>query len=332
MISSVSNFVMERLAGLASPAGSRARLSILIYHRVLSAPDGFNTWDVQASAFDLQMRALSEHFSPLPLAEAVERLAAKSLPARAVCVTFDDGYADNAEVALPILLKYRMPATFFIATGYLDGGRMWNDTVTEAIRTLASPALDLTAWRLGTIALDTVEARRAAIAVILPALKYLPGPEREARAKHLGELAGIAGQSNLMMREEQVRELHNAGMEIGAHTVTHPILLNTASDIASREISESGRRLAEIVRQPTRIFAYPNGKPGQDYGPEHVRMVRDAGYSAAVATGWGVATVQSDRFQLPRFTPWDRTPGRFVLRLIRNLANANAPVVAMHTL
>ena len=331
MTSSVSNFLMERLAGLASPAGPRARLSILIYHRVLSAHDGFNTWDVTANAFDLQMRALSERFSPLPLSEAVERLAAKSLPARAVCVTFDDGYADNAEAALPILLKYSVPATFFIATGYLDGGKMWNDTVIEAIRALAAPALDLSPWGLGELALGTIEARRAAIAVILPALKYLPGPEREARAAHLGEMAGILRQSNLMMREEQVRELHNAGMEIGSHTVTHPILLNTSPEIARREIVESARRLAEIVRQPIRLFAYPNGKPGQDYGPEHVRMVRDAGYAAAVATGWGVATARSDRFQLPRFTPWDRTPGRFMLRLIRNMGNAGKPAVDIPT-
>ena len=331
MISSVSNFLMERLAGLASPAGSRARLSILIYHRVLSATDAFNTWDATASEFELQMRVLSEHFSPLPLTEAVERLTARSLPARAVCVTFDDGYADNAEVALPILLKCSVPATFFIATGYLDGGRMWNDTVIEAIRTLTAPVLDLTRWGLGTFVLDTVDARRAAVAVILPALKHLPGPEREARAAHLGELAGIASQSKLMMREEQVRDLHNAGMAIGAHTVTHPILRNTAPDIARREIVDSGRRLAEIVRQPTRLFAYPNGKPGVDYGPEHVRIVRDAGYAAAVSTGWGVATKQSDGFQLPRFTPWDRTPGRFMLRLIRNMGNAETPAVATPT-
>jgi peptidoglycan/xylan/chitin deacetylase (PgdA/CDA1 family) len=329
MISSVSNLLMEKLAGLRSPAGAGARLSILIYHRVLAADDPFNTWDVTAAQFELQMRALSEHFSPLPLSEAIERLAKGSLPARAACVTFDDGYADNAEVALPILVKCRVPATFFIATGYLDGGRMWNDTVTEAIRTLAAPTLDLTRWGMGTFALDTAAARRSAISSILPVLKYLPGLEREERAAYLSELAAIADKSNLMMREEQVRALHDAGMEIGAHTVTHPILLNTAPDIARREIVDSGQRLAQIVGRPIRLFAYPNGKPGQDYGPEHVRMVRDAGYGAAVATQWGVATAQSDRFQLPRFTPWERTPGRFVLRMILNMGNTGTPVAAM---
>ncbi len=328
MASSASTFLLKGLAGLASPSGARARLSILIYHRVLPADDAFNTWDVTASQFELQMRALAEQFSPLPLSEAVERLAARSLPARAVCVTFDDGYADNAEVALPILRKHRVPATFFIATGYLDGGRMFNDTVTEAIRALTTPTLDLAALGLGTFVLDTMEARRAAIARILPVLKYLPAPEREAHARRLGEMAGISSRSDLMMREAQVRELHSAGMAIGAHTVTHPILLNTAPDAARREIVESGRRLAEILREPVRLFAYPNGKPGVDYGPEHVQMVRDAGFAAAVSTGWGVATEGSGRFQLPRFTPWDRTPGRFALRLIRNIRNADPPVVS----
>jgi peptidoglycan/xylan/chitin deacetylase (PgdA/CDA1 family) len=324
MASYPSRLLLKGLAGLASPAGARARLSILIYHRVLPADDPFNDWDVTAGEFELQMRVLSEQFSPLPLVEALERLAARSLPARAVCVTFDDGYADNAEIALPILRKRRVPATFFVATGYLDGGRMWNDTVTEALRTIASPALDLASLGLGPVALDTVAARRAAIARLLPVLKYLPAPERETWAARLGGMAGISGRSNLMMREEQVRELHAAGMEIGAHTVTHPILLNTLPEAARREIVESGRRLAEIVRQPVRLFAYPNGKPGVDYGPEHVAMVRAAGYSSAVSTGWGVATAQSDRFQLPRFTPWDRTPGRFALRLIRNMRNTNS--------
>jgi len=322
------DFLLKRLAGLASPAGARARLSILIYHRVLPVDDEFNHWDVTAAEFELQMRALSGQFSPLPLGEAIERLGTGSLPARAVCVTFDDGYADNAETALPILRKHRVPATFFIATGYLGGGRMFNDTVTEAIRGIPAPTLDLASLGLGTVALDSVAAKHAAIAKLLPVLKYLPTREREAWAARLADMAGLPERSDLMMREEQVRELHAAGMEIGAHTVSHPILLNAALDVARREIVESGRRLAEIVRAPVRLFAYPNGKPGVDYGTEHVAMVRDAGYAAAVSTGWGVATAQSDRFQLPRFTPWDRTPGRFALRLIRNMRIANGAGVA----
>ena len=104
-------------------------LSILIYHRVVAQPDPLFPDVVTAEEFDLQMAALTRWFTVLPLGRAVERLRNGTLPVRAACVTFDDGYADNALSALPILLKHGVKATFFVATRFLDGGSMWNDTV-----------------------------------------------------------------------------------------------------------------------------------------------------------------------------------------------------------
>ena len=89
------------------------------------------------------MAALRRYCHPVPLIEGVRGLATGSLPDRAVTVTFDDGYADNAEVALPILQRHGVPATFFVATGYLNGGRMWNDSIIEAIRRAPATELDL---------------------------------------------------------------------------------------------------------------------------------------------------------------------------------------------
>jgi 2-methylisocitrate lyase-like PEP mutase family enzyme len=66
------------------------------------------------------------------------------------------------------------------------------------------------------------------------------------------------------------------------------------------------------------LFAYPNGRPGRDYAPEHAKLVRELGFKAAVSTSWGAARSGHDLYQLPRFTPWDKTPLRFVLRLFRN--------------
>jgi len=313
------SYLFRTLAGAMSPKGRRARLSVLIYHRVLVNDDPLNTWDVTADVFEAQMRVVAENFAPLPLTEAVGRLAAGELPSRAACVTFDDGYRDNVEVALPILQRQGVPATFFVATGFLDGGCMWNDKIIEALRSMPGPMLDLQAWGLPVFEIGDTQSRRRAIQQILPALKYRPSAEREARAEHLKMATGASAASSLMMGEADIRALRAAGMEIGAHSVTHPILANVEVGQARREIVESGQRLGEILREPVRLFAYPNGKPGQDYGPEHVRMVRDAGYSAAVSTAWGVATTGVDLYQLPRFTPWDRTPGRFGLRLLRNM-------------
>jgi peptidoglycan/xylan/chitin deacetylase (PgdA/CDA1 family) len=307
------------LAGALSPHGDGGRLSILIYHRVLGTADPLDTWDVTAAEFDAQMHVIAENFTPLPLSEAVDRLRSGRLPPRAACVTFDDGYRDNAEVALPILQRRGVPATFFVATGYLDGGCMWNDKVVAALRAMPGPALDLGSWGLPVFQLDDVDARRRAIQAILPALKYLPGRERESRAAELVSMARVPVLEGAMMEEAHVRTLRAAGMEIGAHTVTHPMLTRVDAAEARREIVESGRRLSDLLREPVRLFAYPNGKPGQDYGPEHVSMVREAGYSAAASSTWGAAAASSDLYQLPRFTPWDRTPARFALRLLGNL-------------
>jgi peptidoglycan/xylan/chitin deacetylase (PgdA/CDA1 family) len=138
----LTNTLLRAAATLLSPAGRAARLSVLMYHRVLPEPDPV-TGEVHAEHFEQQMRALREFFTVLPLTEAVDRLTAATLPARAAAITFDDGYADNALVALPILKAHGLHATFFVADGYLNGGRMFNDTVIEAVRRVDGPALEL---------------------------------------------------------------------------------------------------------------------------------------------------------------------------------------------
>ncbi|MEP6997744.1 MAG: polysaccharide deacetylase family protein [Betaproteobacteria bacterium] len=319
--------MLRTLAGQVAPGGKRARLSILLYHRVLAHADPLNNWDPTAAEFESQLRALSGFFTVLPLGEAVERLRSRDLPAGAACVTFDDGYRDNVDVALPILRRHRVPATFFIATSYLNGGRMWNDTIVESVRACGMSELDLRRWSMEVLPLSTPEWRRKAIAHILSALKHLPGGRRETTAAEIEAMVGAPLPRDLMMRDDDVRALRAAGMEIGAHTATHPILTRVSPADARREIDESREYLARILDESVPLFAYPNGKPGQDYAAEHVRMVRDAGFSAAVSTSWGVATQESDVLQLPRFTPWDRHPVKFALRLLLNRRNVCPTVV-----
>src|SRR4026209_38570 len=117
-------------------------VSILIYHRVIAEPDPLILDEVCASEFDWHMTVLGRWFKVLPLTEAIARLHDGTLPARAACVTFDDGYADNASAALPILLRHGIPATFFLATAFINGGRMWNDTVIETVRRTPGDTLD----------------------------------------------------------------------------------------------------------------------------------------------------------------------------------------------
>src|SRR5206468_3278604 len=126
-----------------SPQGARGRLTVLIFHRVLPEFDPLMPDVHDAHQFDAVCRSLRRWFHVMPLDLAARRLAERSLPARSLAITFDDGYADNLEVALPILLRHGLTATFFVSTGFLDGGRMWNDTVIEAVRRTAHQELDL---------------------------------------------------------------------------------------------------------------------------------------------------------------------------------------------
>lgn len=313
---------MKLPLALLSPAGGRARLSILIFHRVLPQRDPLFPGEIDAADFDRACLWLRSMFNVLALNEAVARLQAGSLPARAACITFDDGYADNFTQALPILQRHHLSAMFYIATGFLDGGRMWNDTVIESIRCTEHSTLDLRSLAiegLDVLKLGTLEQRRVAIDAILPRIKHRRPDQRLALTQSIADAAAAPLPADLMMTTEQVRQMRAAGMLIGAHTVSHPILARLSAEESRREISASRTALEDILGERVTHFSYPNGKPGQDYSDESVRIVRELGFESAVSTAWGAARGTTDRFQLPRFTPWDTSRARFGVRMMRNL-------------
>lgn len=295
------------------------KLTILIYHRVHQISDPIFPGEVDAQRFNAHLDWLTSLFRVLPLTEAIEQLKDGTLPSRAACITFDDGYADNAEVALPLLLRHRAPATFFISSGFLDGGRMWNDTIIEAVRRAPGDVLDLTSSGFGQYDIATAAARRAAIEQLIKVLKYLPQEKRTEKVEQIENAVGESLPDNLMLRSEQVRELSTSGMTVGGHTVSHPILTRLVAAQAKQEIEAGRDALQAITGKPITLFAYPNGKPGEDYSSEHVAMVRELGFQAAVSIAWGAASSTVDLFQLPRFTPWDETALGFSLRLTGNL-------------
>lgn len=301
---------------------SAAELSILIYHRVLARPDPLFPGEVDRALFERQLRLLKRFYTVLPLPAALQRLQDGSLPPRAACITFDDGYADNAEHALPLLQQYGLHATFFIATGYLNGGQMWNDRVIDAVREAPGATLDLRDLGLDCLPLASLAQRRAAIEHVLGKLKYLPFEQRQRLAVDIRRRAGGAMRTMApaMLTTFQLQRLHAAGMGIGAHTVSHPILAALSDRAARNDIANGKRELEQLLQAPVTLFAYPNGKAGRDYGPAHVAIVKSLGFTAALATDWGVARPGTglDLFQLPRFTPWDKGRLAFLWRLRQN--------------
>jgi peptidoglycan/xylan/chitin deacetylase (PgdA/CDA1 family) len=317
---------MKLLYRLLSPAGARARLTVLIFHRVLPEPDPLFPGEVDAARFDELLGWVKTWFNVLPLDTAISRLHEGSLPDRAAALSFDDGYADNHDVALPLLQAHGLPCSFFVATGFLDGGRMWNDTLIESVRLSRLPTLDLRGLvdgrgeDLGLHGLGDTAGRRAALGKLIERVKYLPPEARVACVDAIAARAEVAPPDDLMMSSEQVRALRAAGMQIGAHTVSHPILATLDNQRAADEIARSRDVLHALLGEKVGLFAYPNGKPGTDYLPEvHPGIVRELGFDAAVSTRWAAARRGDDIFQIPRFTPWDRSRLKFGLRLARQL-------------
>ena len=176
---------------------------------------------------------------------------------------------------------------------------------------------------MGAYDISSLEKKVAVLDRLLPTIKYLPAERRNEEVDYIANLAGHALPDDLMMSSSQVKELRSSGMEIGAHTISHPILANIDLAEARREMLEGREYLENLLGEPVELFAYPNGKPGKDYLPEHAVLAREVGFKAAVSTSWGVSTRYTDLWQLPRFTPWDKEPSRFFLRLLANYRKAS---------
>jgi peptidoglycan/xylan/chitin deacetylase (PgdA/CDA1 family) len=295
-------------------------LAVLIYHRVGSEADPLRPRMATADEFRRQMRVLARYFRPCGLAEGLRQLRDGHLPSRSVAVTFDDGYADNARIALPILCEERVPATFFIATAYLDGGRMWNDTVIEAVRRLAPGDHPFPHASLETISVPHTLDRRPLALGLLEAIKHLPQAERQAAADALQGLATQPLPGSLMMRRHEVQSLIEAGMEVGGHTRSHPILSGLSAERAEEEIVGGLDDLASITGRRPSLFAYPNGRRGIDYGDREVAILRRLELGGALVTHRGIVTRDSDPLQAPRLTPLHRSAARFGYALWRAYA------------
>lgn len=273
-----------------------------------------------AAVFDRLCASLARFFNVMSLGAVGEAIRTQGrLPDRAVVLTFDDGFADNAEIAAPILARHGLTASVFVTTGYLDGGIMFNDAVVEALRTARRDTLDLAALGIdleGKRSLNRLEERVQLKGELLRAFKYRSVEERLRLAATLGELLNADPAPSLMMRPAQVKQMADEGFEIGGHTVTHPILATLPPGDAAQEIREGREQLEAIIQRPVVSFAYPNGRPNQDYDLHHVSALEVAGFKQAVTTAYGTARSDDDLLQLPRLTCWDRRALTFVPRML----------------
>lgn len=237
---------------------------VLAYHRIANAA-GEVTFDpgvfsATAAGLDAQLEFLTKHFEVVSPA-ALER--DPDSPGRRVVLTFDDGYQDNHELALPLLRRHGVTAAFFLATGFIDEPRVpWWDELAWIAKTSRRTHIEAGAWLDRDLPLT--DDRSAAGAELARVFKSLETEETDAFLDHCADVAGTGRcgrdmASDLWMTWAMASELRDAGMTIGGHTVDHPVLARTDPERQRREIEECGLRLADELGVEMRYFAYPVG-------------------------------------------------------------------------
>jgi len=318
--SPLTGLTLRALGNALGTTIGRNRVCVINYHRVLHAPEPLLASEPDVHTFRWQMELLARCFHVMSLHDALQAVASGKVPQRAVCITFDDGYRSIHELALPILREFGLPATAFITSGYIGQGSMWNDRIIDAVQALPAGPLNLADIGMGTYQLHDMAARKSSLEALIERSKYLPPAARDSLVDRLDLLAGKEMAHAPMLTRDMIVDLDRHGVDIGAHTVSHPILTSLDDDSARREITSGKAQLEAILGKPVRLFAYPNGKDGKDFDARHVAMVREAGFDAAFTTAPGSFSRDHDRFKLPRSRPWDDAPLTFGLRLLRWLA------------
>lgn len=292
---------MEWLARLPLWSGAL----VLGYHRIQTddAETTFNRGVVSASGatFDAQLGFITQHFDVVA-ADYLERPG--SARGRRVILTFDDGYRDNYQVALPLLRKHGVPATFFLTTGFLDAPAVpWWDEIAWVVKQSARRALDRGRWLATDLLLEGNE--RAAIDELGRVYKTLEADQTDAFLDYCGDAAGTGrcptdAAADLWMTWRMASELLDAGMAIGGHTVTHPVLGRANAERQRAEIEDCARRLREELDIRMRLFAYPFGLPSAFNGTSR-QLLRAAGVTLAFSLYGGyVRRHMADAYDVPR--------------------------------
>lgn len=259
---------------------------------------------------------LAAHYSVLPLDEVVERLrAGKNLPPRTVVLTFDDGYRSNYELAFPILLKHRLPATIFVATEFVDERvALWPDRIEYAV---GHSKLEHLRYALGgsdqVFEIGSTVQKSHVAEDLTGVLKMMP---QEYLAEHVDRIESGLGCALGVVPEEmpaiyrplewwQVREMVESGLvTVGGHTHRHVILGRCEEEAVDREVARNKALLFDRAGVDATLFAYPNGQEGDHNEVTREALIRN-GYVCGVTTEPGFNGRAGDPMAMGRFGTWN---------------------------
>ena len=285
---------------------------ILLYHRVADLPLDPLLLSVTPAHFEEHLQVLSRLTKPLSLRSLVRSLKANEVTPHGAVITFDDGAADNLHNAKPLLERYNIPATVFVATEYSKGEReFWWDELERLLLVPPELPASLNLKLNGTsVTWNANDSREQLYQHLGESLRLLPSAKR---FDILGELQQWSGHgttprsTHRALTHDEIRQLADGGLvEIGAHTVTHPVLSAIPVAQQQQEIRESKIQLEQILNQPVESFAYPYGTR-DDYTRDSVEIVKQTNFRCACSNFTGVVQPRTSLYELPRLVvrDWD---------------------------
>jgi len=299
---------------------------ILAYHRIFNPVNDPILLSVNPENFESQLKIISQHYKPISLPDLAKAIRNKSVPNRAIVLTFDDGYVDNLLFAKPLLEKYQIPATIFITThGITNLREPWWDELEKIILLPPSLPKKLSCvianksyhWDI-TVQKDHVSHlqgwnisqnnypndRFKLYMALHNIIKLLLPSQQEEIINFLSSWANVPLKNRphyRIMNQQEIQELHKSHViEIGSHTVTHPQLATQSYQDQLFELSTSKKQLEAIIQQPVTSFSYPFGNK-YEIGRKTPKLVSLCNYNLAVANYPASITKRTNPFLLPRF-------------------------------
>jgi peptidoglycan/xylan/chitin deacetylase (PgdA/CDA1 family) len=304
LMKSAARILLHRAGGLNGVRyWNRGKFRILMYHDFLSVPG-------MEQALARQFEHISRYYHVVTMNDIARHLkSGVPLPKNALAVTVDDGGRDFFLRAYPILKAYKIPATVYLVSGFLDRKFwLWWDQVEflfkESRRTSVHIPL-LSGAPPVKFAIETPEEREKVIELTKETMKNL---QKEEQIRLMKELPGILGVD--LPRDppphmeplswSEARELSQNGIEIGAHTMTHPVLsrMTDRTDLLA-EIGGSKKRIEEELQRPVIHFCYPYGC-WEDFNDETIKVLEQTGFQTAVTAQHGMNTHDAHPFKLLR--------------------------------
>jgi len=314
------SFEVETRRGKRLRRVDGTRYAILCYHRV--GTEGVPLFSkLPPEVFEAQMCFLRQQYRVVSLEQLYSELRDPTLRGQSVAVTFDDGYADTYHHAFPILRRYQIPATVFVIVGSIESGEVaWYDKTFLALKVFPGASLEIELDHIRRFTLDSPAARMHTAMQINNWLRTVSDRRRREfcaafERRFALPKAALAGR---MLNWAQVREMQDAGIAFGSHTMNHPAVSLLDGAEAEEELRLSRHLLEERLGSPAPDFAFPFGKPA-DCGPYASAQLAAYGYRMAVTTSYGLNTPDANPYALRRISLEDeRSLPVFALNL--NLA------------